>query len=279
MGNKKNMINNFNKILDELHYQGSINENTVFYDIFGGSGLLSHALKYKFKQNRVIWNDYDDFNKRLEHIEETEALRVRLATLMSALKKQKQDRIDGADLEKVKDILKTHKGFFDCIQLSSWLCFSGNYLENKAAFLKQKCFYQRLSFSKLNAKGYLKGVERVQMDYKELIKKAYDESGEKAFLILDPPYLQTQKQHYKGKFWGIKDFLWLLTQVREDRFIFFSSEASDILEFLEFVNDDKNIKNLKNLKNLHFERANIYLASRNGDFAFYKKSAGLFEGL
>ena len=62
----------------------------------------------------------------------------------------------------------------------------------------------------------------------ELIKEFENED---VVLILDPPYLQTNKAGYKC-FWGLRDFLKLIRLVREP-FIFFSSENSDILPYID----------------------------------------------
>ena len=49
---------------------------------------------------------------------------------------------------------------------------------------------------------YLKGVEIAHKDAMELIKEFENKD---AVLILDPPYLQTNKAGYKC-FWGLRDF-------------------------------------------------------------------------
>ena len=61
------------------------------------------------------------------------------------------------------------------------------------------------------------------------IVKEFD--GQDVVLVLDPPYLQTDKAGYKC-FWGLRDFLKLIRLVREP-FIFFSSENSDILPYID----------------------------------------------
>ena len=38
----------------------------VFLDLFGGSGLLSHHLKCRYPNNRVVWNDFDNYAERLK---------------------------------------------------------------------------------------------------------------------------------------------------------------------------------------------------------------------
>ncbi|MBS4276041.1 DNA adenine methylase [Campylobacter vulpis] len=63
-GNKKNMLKLFKEALEDMKCY--VNENTIFYDVFGGSGLLSHETKRNFPNNEVVWNDFDDFQSRLD---------------------------------------------------------------------------------------------------------------------------------------------------------------------------------------------------------------------
>ena len=42
---------------------------TVFVDLFGGSGLLSHITKYYHPESRVIYNDFDNYRHRINNIE------------------------------------------------------------------------------------------------------------------------------------------------------------------------------------------------------------------
>lgn len=272
MGNKKNMLKNIISVFEEKSFFGEIHSDTVFYDVFGGSGIVAQTIRQYFPNNRVIWNDYDDFKERLDHIDDTEALR---AQIWEILKDYEIETIRCPEtIRALKDCLQNHTGYFDAIQISPYLCFSGHYCLNKEALLKAKIFCDRISREPLVLRGYLEDVERVRMDYKDLLELAYKESGENAFLILDPPYLQTQKGHYDGKFWGIVEFLDLLaTACRdfEDRFIFFSSESSGILEFLYFINN-------KNLENLSIQKSALNLSKRSGDLLFYRKNKAFLIG-
>lgn len=126
----------------------------------------------------------------------------------------------------------------------------------------------------MDKKDYLKGVIRVQKDYRELIKEAKERGN--FFFILDPPYIQTDKAHYKG-FFGLCEFLELIVSI-EMPFIFFSSAKSEILSFIDFCKNLQNLQNLQYLQNLHFKRANLSMRSKNkdnSDFIFYKQR-GLF---
>ena len=99
---------------------------TVFVDLFGGSGLLSHVAKQERPDARVVYNDFDDFHLRLQNIPRTNALlgrhpeflwgNFKKQRLSEALRKQILDRV--AEEEKT--------GFVDYITLSGSLLFSEN---------------------------------------------------------------------------------------------------------------------------------------------------------
>lgn len=265
-GNKKNMLKLYREALEDMKCY--VNKDTIFYDVFGGSGLLAHETKRQFQNNEVIWNDFDNFQKRLDILDKTEGLRLKIVNIIKDKRFQKEERIKGIERQKIEKLLKD-EGEFDYIQLSSWLRFGGSYAKDCEDFFRAKEFYNRLNYGKvLNKKDYLKGVIRVQKDYRELIKEAKERGN--FFFILDPPYIQTDKAHYEG-FFGLCEFLELIISI-EMPFIFFSSAKSEILSFIDFC------KEPKNLQNLHFKRANLNNCLKNkdnSDFIFYKQK-GLF---
>lgn len=106
-----------------------VNKDTIFYDIFGGSGLLAHETKRQFQNNKVIWNDYDNFQKRLDILDKTEGLRLKIVNIIKDKRFQKEERIKGIERQKIEKLLK-EEGEFDYIQLSSWLRFGGAYAKD-----------------------------------------------------------------------------------------------------------------------------------------------------
>ena len=89
--------------------------------------------------------------------------------------------------------------------------------------------------------------------------------GEKLFLVLDPPYLQTIQNSYQMHF-GLGEFLDLMDILREaEIWILFSSERSDIKPFLEWQNKHFDLK-----QSYHYHRANLTNA-RGLDMMIWKK--------
>lgn len=74
MGQKKNFLGAFRRVL----LNKKIKQDKVFLDVFGGSGLLSHNLKIWYPDNEVIWNDYDNYQARLDKILITQELKSEL---------------------------------------------------------------------------------------------------------------------------------------------------------------------------------------------------------
>ena len=75
------------------HYQ----DDAVFVDLFGGSGLLSHITKCQKPDATVVYNDFDNYRRRLENIPRTNALLDKIREVWhlslvgkSCLKKQKK---------------------------------------------------------------------------------------------------------------------------------------------------------------------------------------------
>lgn len=227
-GQKRNFIKQFNELIKD-EFMGY--RNGVFIDAFGGSGLLSHNIKQIYPNARVIYNDYDGYCERLAHIEETNEI---LRAITPIYEKYGKDRSispeDKASITQILDDFK-NKGFYiDWLTFSSILFYGGSYAHNEAEFKKEKRLFSgpNGSVPQYSAKGYLESVEIVRKDAMELIKE-FD--GQDVVLVLDPPYLQTDKTGYKC-FWGLRDFLRLIRLVREP-FIFFSSENSDILPYID----------------------------------------------
>nr|DAD67387.1 MAG TPA: DNA adenine methylase [Siphoviridae sp. ctt5z12] len=243
--------------------------NGIFIDAFGGSGLLSHNIKQIYPNARVIYNDYDGYCERLARIEETSEILCVISPHYEKYKKA--EPIDADDKSAITQILDNfkNKGFYiDWLTFSSILFYGGSYAHNEAEFKKEKRFFSRVNgpVPQYNAKGYLEGVEIVRKDAMELIKE-FD--GQDVVLVLDPPYLQTDKTGYKC-FWGLRDFLKLIRLVREP-FIFFSSENSDILPYI----DDRIECGDEVFKDYKIKQASLSNGAKSKpDYMIYKSKGG-----
>ncbi|MGP1484858.1 MAG: DNA adenine methylase [Campylobacter sp.] len=261
-GQKRNFIRLFNELIaDEF----CAHRNGIFIDVFGGSGLLSHNIKQIYSNACVIYNDYDGYCERLEHIDETnEILRAINPHYEEYFKNEPISPKDKVAIIQILDDFKRKGYFIDWLTFSSVLFYGGKYAHNEAGFKKEKTFFAGANGETptYNAKGYLKGVEIVRKDGMELIKEFKNDG---AVLILDPPYLQTDKAGYKC-FWGLRDFLKLIRLVKKP-FIFFGSKKSNILDFIDDMVEygDKVFKNYKT------KTAKLSFSSKSdADYMIYK---------
>lgn len=267
MGNKRNMLKHIKQVLETMRADGEIDGESIFIDVFGGSGLVAHNIKQWYPRNQVIWNDYDNYQKRLDHIAQTESLRawiyekVRDGEYQNALPKEIKQEI----LAHIHT-LETQGEYIDYTTLSSYLLFTGNYARDFIE-LSKRTFYKQISVTRLTAKGYLDGVERVSLDFIDLLD-SYKHIKNKC-LILDPPYLQTQVGNYNAHF-SLGQFFRLIERVQRP-YLFFGSDRSDTIEAFKYLK-----RYHKELETYTFNSAYL-LGGNNTDYIIYPEGRSLFS--
>lgn len=121
-GQKRMFAKEYIKVLQQFP------DGTVFVDLFGGSGLLSHIVKRQKPHSEVIYNDFDGYRLRLEHIPQTNELLSKLRTLVYNVPRCK--KIAGDVRERVFECLQEHQdlyGYLDFITISASIMFSMKY--------------------------------------------------------------------------------------------------------------------------------------------------------
>lgn len=212
MGQKRMFAKEFIKVLE--HYL----DNAVFVDLFGGSGLLSHITKCRKPDATVIYNDYDNYRRRLENIPRTNALLERIRPLSAVVPRSKvlPKEIKEAILCLIEQEERKY-GYVDYITLSSSLLFSMKYATSLEE-LRKETFYNTIRKCDYNpCPDYLDGLEIVSCDYKELFGK-YKNVQNVVFLI-DPPYLSTEVGTYTMN-WGLSDYLDVLRTLVGTNYIY-----------------------------------------------------------
>lgn len=232
-------------------------------DLFGGSGLLSRVAKDMLPAARVIYNDYDNFRQRLEHIEQTNELLDILRPLVREVPTDKKvPNETRAEILRIFREREQNGLFVDYITLSGSLLFSGNWANSYEVFAKHT-LYNRMVATNYNADNYLAGLEIVSKDYRELFAEHKDH--ENTLFLLDPPYLQTDVNAYSGEtYWQLKDYLDVLTLLDGTKYIFFTSGKSQIIDFCHWIN--KRFPDAKLLDGAEITEQN----SRVNEFAAYK---------
>lgn len=212
----------------------SLPSNTTFVDVFGGSGLVSRLCKDVHPTARVIYNDYDNYSERLHHIAETEQLRQEIVSILAPL--QYHARVPEEYKALVLRAVQAHEKrcqYVDWITLSGWLLFTNKFAYS-IADLEATGLYAHPSRTALSdadaSERYLRGLEIVSVDYRELLSVHKDASN--TILILDPPYLSTECNGYRGSSWSCDDYLDLLTSMPTNNFLYFSSANFDFVPSL-----------------------------------------------
>ncbi|WP_455766144.1 DNA adenine methylase [Phocaeicola plebeius] len=262
VGQKRMFAQKFKEVLKEYP------DNSVFVDLFGGSGLLSHITKREKPNATVIYNDYDNYRMRLNNINRTNALLSDLRKLTIDCPRQKliPEPIRGLILERLRQEETT--GFVDYITISSSLLFSMKYCMNLKD-LQKESFYNNIRKQDYPlCTDYLNGLEIVSCDYKELVKK-YKNLPNVVFLV-DPSYLSTEVGTYRMN-WRLSDYLDVLSILVDKSFIYFTSNKSSILELCCWMGNHPNIGNpFNNAKKEEFN-ARMNYNSTYTDVMLYKK--------
>jgi len=227
VGQKRMFASEFKKILKQYP------DDTVYVDLFGGSGLLSHITKREKPDATVIYNDYDNYCKRLKNIPRTNQLLSDFRQIAAGLPRNKlipkevQMKIYGR-IEKEEKIW----GYVDYITLSSSLLFSMKY-KTSLEGLKKESLYNNIRKSGYQLAGdYLDGLTVTHEDYKDVFNR-YKEIPNTVFLV-DPPYLSTDVGTYTMN-WKLADYLDVLAILQAHPFIYFTSNKSQILELCDWM--------------------------------------------
>ena len=227
-GQKRKFLSNVKQVL------ASSSDNAIYVDLFGGSGILSHTIKQLKPSAKVIYNDYDNFSKRLASVAQTNVLLDKIRLITKDLIKDKL--IPDFYKNRILEIIKQEEfevGYVDYITLSSSLLFSAKYVTNYSDLVKQT-FYNNVRQSNYVTDDYLKGVDIVQQDYRELFEQ-YRELNDVIFLV-DPPYLSTDCSTYSSdNYWKLKDYLNVIDVLIDTNYLYFTSNKSQIVELCEWM--------------------------------------------
>lgn len=235
MGQKRNFTQEYIKLLN------SYSDKTIFVDLFGGSGLLSHITKRKRPDAQIVYNDFDNYRYRLEHIEQTNKLLANLRSLVKGVERHKiiDEKIRKLILALVKRE-EDEQGYVDYITISSSLLFSMKYVCNYQELIKETLYNNVRKADYPLCEDYLDGIEVVSCDYRELFKKYKDMPG--VVFLVDPPYLATDVKTYTMT-WGLRDYLDVLKVLNGHSFVYFTSNKSSIIELCEWMGNHQDLGN------------------------------------
>ena len=265
VGQKRRFAREFIKVL------GQYPDGTVFVDLFGGSGLLSHLAKRCKPASTVVYNDYDHYCRRLAAIPQTNTLLARLREIVRDVPRNR--RITGEARQQVLDALRRHErrhGYLDYITISTSLLFSMKYRLSLVEMEKETLYNSVRTTDFPLAADYLDGITVVSADYREVFRKYKDVPG--VVFLVDPPYLSTEVGTY-SMYWRLSDYLDVLTVLAGHRFIYFTSNKSSILELCDWMSRHPSVGNpFKECRRVEFN-ARMNYNSAYTDIMLYKPAA------
>lgn len=230
VGQKRFFVRDFADVLGKLK-----KDVDTVVDLFGGSGLLSHTAKTVLPDARVVYNDFDGYSKRIAAIPITNRILAEIRPLLAEI--PNHQRLPSETKAAILDIIARYAadGFVDYQTVSRSLLFSGKWAKSLDDMRKHP-FYNGIRQSDYDAEGYLDGLEVVSMDYRKLF--ALHRENPRALFILDPPYLSTDCGMYEG-WWKLADYLDVLTLLPGVRYIYFTSEKSQLVELCEWLGKNR----------------------------------------
>ena len=234
IGQKRMFLKHVEIVLNK-HIDGE-GDGWTIVDVFGGSGLLSHTAKRLKPKATVIYNDFDGYAERLNHIDDINRLRQIIFNCLHGII-PKNGRLSKEIKEEIINKINDFKGYKDLNCLASWLLFSGQQVCSVEA-LFAKDFWNCVRQSDYpTAEGYLDGIEVISESFHKLIPRYQNQ--DKVLLLLDPPYLCTRQESYKqATYFDLIDFLRLINLTKPP-YIFFSSTKSEFIRYLDYIQESK----------------------------------------
>lgn len=235
VGQKRMFAREFIKVLEQYP------NDTVFVDLFGGSGLLSHIAKCQKPGATVVYNDFDNYRLRLESIPRTNALLSDLRDIAEGI--PEHGCIHGKRREEIFARLEKEErehGYIDFITVSSALMFSMKYRLSIPEMRKELLYNNIRKSDYPEAPDYLEGITVVSCDYKELFEQYKDTPG--VVFLIDPPYLSTDVGAY-NMYWKLANYLDVLTILPGHRFVYFTSNKSAIVELCDWIERNPTLGN------------------------------------
>lgn len=227
MGQKRYFLRDFTEVLEQV--DGQI--DTVV-DLFGGSGLLSYTAKKVLPGCRVIYNDFDHYDRRLNAVEHTNAILMAIKERLRGVEVNKRLTPEQrADVLRIVEEAEARLGWVDIMTIGRSVLFSGKWVTSLEE-LRKHTMYNRVRPGGYECDGYLDGLEVVHMDYRELFEQHKDNSS--ALFVLDPPYLTTECGQYEN-YWRLTDYLNVLRLLKGTKYVYFTSNKSQIVELCEFM--------------------------------------------
>lgn len=228
LGNKQCWVKQMQSVLSTI----DTSQIDTIVDMYGGSGILARVSKDVLPSCRVVYNDYDNYEARLKLYPRTYKL---LQAIGGACKDVSYGAIPRSIIDYILRLVRREAVIYpvDWESLTRACVFSADYASNYEEFAR-KCRYWRgiKWIIAEDVSDYLDGLIIERLDFRALYAKY---NGDNVLYIMDPPYLQTMCEQYRGT-WAIGDYLDLMSLIlRMKRYILFTSERSETLELMRWA--------------------------------------------
>lgn len=191
-------------------------QNATVVDVFGGSGIVSYYITKIRPDLKVIYNDFDNYLDRVDHIEDLETIRQGLQKIAGKRTHGKirqnndldKNKLSDSKKQKILDYLddcKNKKMFIDNNVICTWLThgFSARDKLTMDTLMLNGIPANPLNIDK--AKEYADVLRPLKTKFdvrsifksKRLQKLLHDTS---VYWVLDPPYRNTDTSDYKNEF-------------------------------------------------------------------------------
>ncbi|MFC6277029.1 DNA adenine methylase [Psittacicella hinzii] len=246
-GQKKNFLAELDTFLN-LAIGGGWHDGSGYtiIDLFGGSGLLAHRAKRRYPNARVIYNDFDNYAKQIEDIPKAVNHWHALRSIAD-----RQEARTGKPLYRGHDVFVkvedpvTRQEILDYVKsldeselnikyLTLWLVWSVCDIQSKEELVNSistNCYWQVPLKAPSVSNDYLIGLERVSMDYREILHSYY--AQDKVIYLIDPPYVGTYADMYKQSF-KAADHIELLLKIKPP-YLLFNCDKGDLLRTLDTI--------------------------------------------
>ena len=211
----------------------------IAIDPFGGSGMISRAIKDSGMARRVVYGDFDGYADRVRYIQSPEGA-ARHKRVRSILENIKEKQAIPANL--MPQIAAEFKHATNA-ELDVWLpylSFSGR--ESAVRDLTALKRYNCTTINWPNANGWLDGLEIVSHTDARQIIASYLPFPQRTLVVLDPPYPGTHGASYRDSSWAIGNYVDIINTLLAngvDTIIAFGDNRSGVENMMTAVPSSK----------------------------------------
>lgn len=132
---------------------------------------MSHVTKAICPNAVVVYNDFDNYRNRLDHIKDTNRILTGFCGVVADVPRGRMipQRVK-QEILSVMEREVANGRFVDYVTLSTSLLFAAKYATDMAGF-RRDTLYNRIRLADYSCSGYLDGLTIVSCDYRELVAK------------------------------------------------------------------------------------------------------------